>query len=554
MSYDFYGPFVSAVIITDGGVRYPLWTDADEPFNPQDFISEQVASQGGLDEDEYTPRALAYLQGITVETDLGLIPRITATLTPPLEDARRLLNSRVIEWTKSILQVQYGYTTGSERAILSPVYEGLILEPQVSNSGDNASITLTAQGTGGFGLMRSKKGKVFNNMTRKDIIERVLAGPNPEQKRKIIVDDSAVRSAINRFPIPQEELQKVNSLFASKLGSGTLSQALLTPAQGFSNPNSESWRRYFDDPIVVSQGHVTDWMFVWRLVRECRCMMNLELSDGSDENLSVLRIFPNDLWFNSKPKRYFRYYNFPTDIVGPSNNTWPILSFDSQMSAIYLPAESRGFRMDDIKSSTGEEINEVATDAETKVGRVRDGQVQRAPDEHDPGPNPDTNEGLPLYAGNPEDDQVVAQAQAAFESMQTQLGLQMSVTTFLDPELFPGTTVRVEGISARHDGNFAVLGVQASAGEGGFTMTCNLIANAGSFGSLNNAAAIALQQEQALTEGNAAFSRGASAAGVDETTPQGPVNDQVPEEEDDASSVGVEIAFHMTENRGRGLL
>ena len=220
--FDYYSPFFSAVIITREGERYPLWTNAGG--------SEDTAREG---DDEAL--SLAFLESISVELELGFVSKITATLVPPFQAARQLLNSEIIEWSSSVLQVQFGYVGGApDGVVLSPVYEGVILQPQIQLGADT-SITINAQGTGGFGPMRSQSGRPFNEpTTRENMLRAIVRGINSEQQREIELDFKAVE----------------------ELGAGTV-----------------AYDRLFTEKKTDAQGYVTDWSMIWRLVRESRCTL-----------------------------------------------------------------------------------------------------------------------------------------------------------------------------------------------------------------------------------------------------------------------------------------
>jgi hypothetical protein len=470
MSFDFYSPFMRAVITAADGTRFPLWTDLNENT---DFGANDIREQASLARDEYTPHALSYVTEISVELDLGMIPKIEVTLNPPLEEARRLLNSRVLEWTTSTIEVEFGYTSGGEPIIAGP-FSGIILQPQVT-LGTSASITITAQGTAGFALERTQSTSTYRG-TRQQIIGLILNGPNAKQKRKILLDDKPVSDAVRQFPVPQESLNTSNRLLTAGFGAN-LAQTVTGNLQPLANKNATYWRRYFNEVIEVSQGNVSDWVMIWRLVREARCVMVLR---GD-----TLRVFPTDTWLTARPKRSLRFHNYPSNEFGPFNQTFPILNVSSDQMAVFLPNAVRGYVLRDVGSKSGSVETSIENDSEVKTPRTGTGDAGRGADENDPGPDADTGDGLGTWSGNPENNQARAQAQAAVESAQTGLGLQLEIETLLDPELFPGTTVSVEGISARHDGTFAVLSSNYRIGTAGATMTLKVISNVGSLGALS---------------------------------------------------------------------
>jgi len=506
MPTDFYSPFMSAVIVNgEDGARYPLWTDLEGISGFQAGLAGSVSGRQAVDSDEYTPRALAYVTDITVELDLGLIPRITVQLSPPLEEAQRILNSRVIEWAQSTIEVELGYTSGGE-VVLGGPFVGLIQQPQVT-LGAQASITIEAQGVGGFDIDRRKSTTTLEG-TRQDIITRILRGPNPKRPRRVEVDDSPVRNALYNQPVPQTFLNTSESVLKA-FGQGTTADNVTGTLQPLANRNSPYWRRYFNEVIQVSQGGVSDWVMIWRLVREARCMMRLE------ENKLVA--FPVATWLTDAPRRALRFFHYPSSDVSPVNGVLPIINASSNMPEIYLPNAIWGYRASDISSKKGTEVTEIRGDSETKTARTDDGDTTRPLDEHDSGPDEDSGDGLDAWSGSPEDPETQARVDSAYEAMSSKLGLQMEIETLMDPDVSPGTVVSIDGISARHDGNYAVLSVVYNIGSGGATMTLTVISNIGQ---------LASRGASGPTVDNSENSFGTSGFDTERATtrPSGPIN------------------------------
>lgn len=518
---DFYAPFFRAAIVTSDGQRYPLWTQVP---------GSELRREGSLSD---TPVSLGYLQSVAVELQLAGVPRITAVLTPPFDEARRILNSRLVEWTMSTLQVEFGYV-GPNKVVLSPLYEGIILPPGIQLGAD-VSITITAQGTAGFAMVRQQSGSVGDGqaLTRIELIRRIAGGANRKSRRRIQVDDSAVLQEIatessnaavlasRRLQLETQIAQKSAQLEAVRTSGGDQDRVLeqqlqreLADLQQQQQRTNDShtqatvyYQRLYEDAKVESAGYLNDWTLIWKLVRECRCTMYLL---GNK-----LIILPANLWFGAPPKRVFRLYDYPQGqlgLFGPSGGTFPILSVSSPTNAVYLPGAIEGLLMRAVSSQTGEEVEEFVTDATVAPERLgpEGALAGRAVDDGVlPDPDSDSHEGASYFSGSPEDPDVRAQAEGEYQSMITGMGIQLELSSLLDPTLFPGDVISVRGVSERHDSNYAIMKINYSVGEGGaeMTLTC-----------FNNAASLSPFQ------GPADFSA------LLDKFPTGPVNSQQPEE------------------------
>ncbi len=213
VNYDASGVFLSAVIRTRDGDRFPFWLDAQ-------------ASPGGRHQDR------PFLSEVTVKLNLGNVPIITAQITPPYGDALALLDSPIMDWaSQSMLEVQFGYKNSSPaQAILSQPFQGLILKPEVQ-LGEEVSVTLNAQGIPRFsynttGGLRTLAG------SRAEIVAELLRGPDPAHPSPLKLDDRDVR---------------------------------------LEGPGSVAYRALFHDVLGFSQGPRTDWQIITQLLWEARC-------------------------------------------------------------------------------------------------------------------------------------------------------------------------------------------------------------------------------------------------------------------------------------------
>jgi hypothetical protein len=384
LDYDFYAPFMSATILTEHQERLPLWMTND-------------------------PRGMsrAWLAELTVRFTLANIPIITAKLTPPYQDAITFLNSSLIEWGTSKLEVQFGYTAGSpSRAVLSPVFTGILLKPDI-RLGESIEIVLNAQGISTFNIT-TQTGLRFLQGTRRDIVETFLRGPDPSNPRPLQLDDTEMQTA------PPE----VRAAWSTNV-------------------------------IEVQQGGISDWQWVQTLIWECHAVFYI-LGDR-------LKIIPRDTRSTQAPRRQFALFNYPNGKIGPRNGVFPILGANSPSMGIYLPGYLNGTVLRGVNQNTRQVEQRVVNDRTTPVGRTGRGGVNESSTPANPGPNPQ-GDGLEVMPGAPADQRVQEQVAAAQQDVAQRAGIRLELDTLGVPDLLPADTFSISGLGTRIDGpNYMVF-------------------------------------------------------------------------------------------------
>lgn len=466
---DFYAPFVAARIITGDGQVYPLWMQ-EEATLPNELST------------------LACLESVEVKMAINGPPNITLTLTPTYRDGKRLLESNLIEFGISTIEVQFGYTSGvaAGEAILSPVYSARMGRPEI-NIGEDYSITLSGQGLGTDSIMWSVTGGTFEG-TRIEIIKQLMEqGPKevegmpavstattPLTGRRIVVDDKAVTDGTRLDPSGWD----VPSAEVGDFILGKFAYYFLNAAEKQANRNlgsstylTQAYDLLYTDRISISGSYISPWSLVQQLVMEARCRMMMV---GN-----LLKIFPLEGWLGSKPVRRLRFYDYPPAALSITYNEGgdlPILSVSSDVMQKLMPREA--VYMADVDSETRQPVAEVLNDENLRLPRVTSGGPVQLPATEDNPVESSTGSGANHITGNPKDKLAVANATAMYDDISmTHLGISMDVTTLMDPGLLPGMTVEVVGISGRHDGNYAVRECTYTVGTGGAEMSMNLLSN-----------------------------------------------------------------------------
>lgn len=423
---DYRNPFLSATIVTPDGERYPMWLRTP--------ASAQASARLGK------TNSLAFVTEVSVELQLAYLPIIKATITPPYRNAIDFLNSRLIEWGQSILEVQFGYVVQQARdpndpsrpagrAILSPVYSGVLLKPDVTLG--ESTIVLNAQGVGGFAAVRQEGGLTVS-ATRKEVVQKLF------ERFGVAVDDAEV-------------------LKLSTSQAGVVAE----------------WSK---TTINFVQGGDTYWTAAMKVIREAGCHAYL--------SGNKLLILPASFVFSSTPTKLFRYYDFAGGRIGPVdggatgiNRVLPILSASSPTSAIYLPGSAQGFFIKDVNSFDREEIKKFVGDKQVAAPRTGEGASSIANSKTLPAADKQTGEGAEQFPGDPSDSQVVQQVKAEYAAQSTLMGVALNFDSVGDPSVMPGQVCAVRGLGERLSGNYSIFKLTHTIGGSGYTMSIESVSN-----------------------------------------------------------------------------
>jgi hypothetical protein len=416
-SYDYYNPFMAAMIVADDGTRYPLWTRG---MDGAAFNIPTHQNIGDL-------HALSFVTEIVVETQLGYIPRIAVTLSPPYEDAIRLLDSTLVEFGNNRLQVQFGYATSGQNGtpLLSEVYEGLMLKPDIS-IGTDTTIVLNAQGVGAWAAHMQEGGRTWTNMTRRQIIADVCADFNIVPNFEAITNDPA------------------------------LSTMLV-------------------DKITMSQGWQTGWFVIDKLCKEGRCFFySRHISKNADGRTGELVIIPRSTIAVDNPAVTLTMFHIDRGRL--SGDQYPILSASTDTAALWLPGAQK-IMLQDIDPKTKLPNLKLIDNSETKTPQTGKGGVEVA-DSNSFRSDAANKQGVVRRSGNPVQDTAVQQAHSAFESMSSLGGISLEVETLGVPLLQPGSSVCVRGLGLKLDKDaYCVHKITHTLGVGGFSTRLSLKSN-----------------------------------------------------------------------------
>lgn len=441
--YDFYSPFVSAALITKKGDRVPLWTNV-LPSGTPETLSASSTTRNNL-------TSFPFLESLSVELSISYLPRLSATLTPPFQDARKFVDSPLVEWGQTILEAIVGYSAGTPNGpVLSIPFQGLILKPDIG-LGVDTTVVLNAQGVAGYDATVTQASRAHRDVTRKQILTLTAQGVG-KPARGLSIDDS-------------------------EIDSGSDADTLLS------------------QKVNMEQGWKTDWMFMTQVAKDCGCWLSLGTKSNSDGSIvNVVTLLPISATLGDRPKYTLRYYDFvggafgpghtnfvkPASGIGPDDmvrGDFPILAMNSPTQSVWLPGSTKALVSQGIDSSTGKVINKVYNEknsgAPENVGAGGKGITGNA---NQPGVDPDTGSGgapTGLDVNFAESDTTAKETFKADFNM----GVVLKVTTLGIPTIVPGDVVAVRGVGQRFDWNYGVFVVRHNIGSSGFTTELELRSN-----------------------------------------------------------------------------
>jgi hypothetical protein len=480
--FDFRNPFMAATIITTSGERFPLWLKTNK-------INQQVANLGKT-------YSLPFLQEISVELQLAYLPIIKATLAPPYKNAIDFLNSTLIEWGQSQLEVRFGYAVGGGYSVIAGPYTGILLKPEIQ-VGQDMVITLNAQGVGGFGAARQQGNVTLNGVTRKKVVEALLS----DRFKLKIDDDEVFKTGDAAAQVSENDERKVEDLrgrakvlrlkasntkdpIAKKRFNAEANRYTDLTVTARINLATEAQKKrlgaaYEWDTVVLDtyvQGGDSYWTAMLKVVREA----GLHCYIVGD----TLKIIPASYVFGSAPKKLLRLYDFAGGRLGPvdggplgPNRVLPILSASSPTSANYMPAAAQALYTQDIDSRDREEKKKLIGEEQVAPPRTgKKGGVAIVNAQTLPAVDKKTGEGAEQYPGDPSDAQLVQQIKSEYQAL-TAMGVQLTMETIGDPTLLPGMVLAVRGLGRRLDTNYATFKVTHTVGGSGYTMSLECVSN-----------------------------------------------------------------------------
>jgi hypothetical protein len=381
------------------------------------------------------PFDLPYLQEVSVSLGLGLIPEIKAVLNPPHHEAQKILDSPLLEWVVNTIEVQLGYSAGGNVA-MSPVFVGTLLKPDIE-LGEEITITLNAQGVGGFAFLRSESRKVYKKKARIDIIRELLRGFDTKEPRAI----------------------KIKNMVKS---------------------GSESDKK-LKEKISFSQAGKSDFLAVSHLLNDCKCWSAWEGVDKNDKGVDIFVIYSREERMKQIPSRIFSFFEYAQGNMGPNAGAkavYPILGLSSPTSAIYLPGAAKGIASSNIDSKTRKAKVEVITDKTAKEPRVGTGGGEIKSSKRNPKVDEKTGEGA-FHIAVEGNDFAKAALEGEFSRMSQAMGITLEIDSVGIPDLLPGEVITTHGLGQKRglSGNYSVMKLNHTWGTSGSSTNFECVSN-----------------------------------------------------------------------------
>ena len=438
MKTDFSSPFMQAAIIKNPGQpteqRFSLSVNSNQA-NPSDLLAASLTGTTGgpKADDPLFTSTRSYLSSVTISMDLGGVPTIDVVLTPTLEDARKIIDSTLLEYPITAIEVTVGYSTGEQGATKTPPFQGILQPPEV-NFGTDVTLTLKGVGTAGYYLAATAKTGTESRQTRQKHIENLVA-KLPEVTTSFndwILDDASL--ALLRVEVPL-------------VNAGTSYLHLIS-----------------------------------QLARQAGCWVNT--FDTTDSNGTAdtrdgfrkLNLISQSAMMARAPLALLTLYDFGGEIGSSIANRaiYPILSVSvgEGLSAVFLSGYTKKLRTAKIDPTTHESSKDTTGPANASVAGGGDAQtgVKTASNEHSETMAPQPDE-------DPATSQTGLQQLAGMTSLSSSVGLQLDIETLGLPDALPGNMYEVRGLSLRIDGLYICHALKHSVSASGFTTSLTLIQN-----------------------------------------------------------------------------
>jgi hypothetical protein len=428
--------------------------------------------------------ALAFVSEINLQLKMGENASISLVLTPPFEDALTFMQSELIRFGNGRLEVEIGYSTGTDTgggatAFTTLPFSGFLQKPDVS-IGSDITITLHALGVGyQMNVVGGVKSEAFPaNTTPADAVRQTL-----EAYVKNDGSSSGLRiTDLYKFVSNEKQgkLDDVQAAFSGKAVGSTSPDNATDPFFKIPDPNTvtQGVNGKPDANIVnglIHKGPRNDWWFVKETVQE----YNYDLFIQGNDVYIVEKSFwiANGFGQKGDRKQFLLRGN-----VDPTQNMFPILSFQSPTDAVWLQPGIGKMIARDV------DPNKQKTEGEVHTASAQDTPIARGKDSADPvdivesSQKYDDEIAAIMHPGDPNDPKVQKQIDAHWTDKNMQSGIQGQFTTIGIPSLTPGETVQVGGFQifgksagnpkkALFNGPYGVIEVNHKVGVGGWETT-----------------------------------------------------------------------------------
>jgi hypothetical protein len=419
--------------------------------------------------------ALAFVSEVNVKYKLGENAEISLVLTPPFEDALKFMQSELVRFGTGRLEVELGYTTGtfSGGGAITQTnlpFSGFLQKPDI-RIGQDIVITLHALGVGyQMNVVGGTETRPFPaNTTYAQAVEQTL--------KKYVESDGKssglVISNLYKYVDPKKQDK-----------STTTDPFFKPPPEKTVDEKGSKLSNALPVPGVIWQGPKNDWWFVKDTLAE----FGYDLFIQGNEVFVVDKSF----WLtNNFAKKGPRKQFLLRGNVDPTRNMYPILSFQSPTTAVWLQPGIGKVVAYDVDVNKEEEAGKT-THASADVTPIARGEKSGNPLDLVSAivgrVNATIDAGARLMSGDPADHRTQKQVISHWTDMNYQGGVQGQFTTVGVPDLTPGETIEVSGFEpmakgqgdpkkAIYNGTYGVIEVNHKVGVGGWDTSFMAIMN-----------------------------------------------------------------------------
>jgi hypothetical protein len=432
--------------------------------------------------------ALAFVSQINVAFRLGYNAQLSLVLTPPFEDGLRFMNSEIIHFGTGRLELEFGYTTGTVGDGASQFktlpFTGFMQKPDVK-IGNDITITLHALGIGyalnitsGTEVREFEENKSFAFAVKETLDKYVSI----DGKTGVFDTDSLYEFFQQKGTdgVPLNDPKKGHLFFREP---PVLPGTEPPPPKKDETSGSKKKRKQKNPPpekkpkVKIQVGPRNDWWFVKETVK--RWGLNMFILGKK------ILIADSKEWLK---KRFgadgagIKHFLLHGE-VDPTRNMFPILSFNSPTTAVWLNPGMGKWVAEDIDREKSKKKDEANKDnvPYTVVG----GDTVRDP-ESKVLSNKDSQTAAANMPGNPGQRHIKEQMKAEWKSMQMEGGITAEVSTLGIPSLEPGEVVMLHGFEERgvdgdakniFNGKYGITEVRHSVGVGGYQTRFKAISN-----------------------------------------------------------------------------
>ncbi len=433
-------------------------------------------------------RDLTYVTQIGIQIGLALNSKVSVTMSLPLDVGLEFINSELINWAGSELEVIIGYSTGTdEDRLTTQRFGGLVMKPDVRGNGEGISVTLTALGVAyGMNLSNATEARSYKSSSPWAAVKDTL------ELHSVDTSDESLIFPDFKDPAERQPNTATHPFFK-------IAKQVVGTENGFT--------KLVDKTIEKSSRN--DWWFIREIIKEYG--LDLVIIDTKP----IIR--DPEKWKVDRPRKKFVLKG----AIDTEQNIFPILDFNTPSAYVWLGSGVGGMAMKDVSVDKKEVIEKVITTAKTFnrpqvpteasvfvdnleiaaqklsgfavsavpsfADKAQSIPISRtAPGAYNSGGS--VRDAADVFPGSPEDARA-DQMESELRNLNHAMGIQMEISTLGIPTLLPSQVVELDGFlpegqlgrfnkNQGFNGNYGVMLVEHEIGQGGMMTKFKALMNA----------------------------------------------------------------------------